>query len=190
MFPLLRVLERKIAEFKRSQIEGVYQAALFDEGAKPEISFENGFKFKRGIFANGPRYTGDYEFQRHFLGPRDVPAFDGKPGGEEFRCAQALDSLESVRYWVRNVSRNKDAFWLPLKSGKFFPDFVAELTDGRVAVIEYKGDAYATNDDSRDKKAVGRVWQLASGGKGVFVFVEKEKDGENMRAQIENTIWT
>lgn len=56
---------------------------------------------------------------------------------------------------------------------------------GRLAVIEYKGDAYASNDDSRDKKAVGRVWQLASGGKGVFVFVEKEKEGENMRAQME-----
>lgn len=185
MFPLLRVLERKIADFKRGQIEGVYQRALFADEAKPEASLDQGFEFKRGLFADVRLYAGDYTFQRHFFGPHEVPAFDGKKDGEEFRCAQALDSLDSVRYWVRNVARHREAFRLPLKDGWFYPDFVAELVDGRTAVIEYKGEAYATNDDSREKRAVGRVWQFASSGKGVFVFVEKEKDGENMRSQME-----
>ena len=30
-------------------------------------------------------------------------------------------------------------FSLPLSPGRFFPDFIAELEDGRIAIIEYKG---------------------------------------------------
>jgi len=38
---------------------------------------------------------GTFRFRNHFLGPDNVPAFSGKEGdgGEEFICAQMLDSL-------------------------------------------------------------------------------------------------
>jgi hypothetical protein len=42
-----------------------------------------------------------------------------------------------VKFWVRNLERRD--FWLPLANRKFYPDFVAELTDGRRLVVEHKG---------------------------------------------------
>ena len=45
-------------------------------------------------------------------------------------------------------------FWLPLAKTKFYPDFVAELTDGRLLVVEHKGKIYATNDDSKEKNII------------------------------------
>jgi type III restriction enzyme len=185
MFPLLRALERKLSDFKRSTIEGVYQASLFGPGAKPSVSLDAGFEFRHGMFEGVRLYQGSYSFRRHFLGSTRVADFDGAPEGEEFRCAQALDSLTAVRHWVRNVARHSDAFRLPLGKGWFYPDFVAELTDGRVAAIEYKGEAYATNDDSRDKRAVGQLWQDVSNKKVVFVFVERLLDGLDARGQLE-----
>ena len=59
---------------------------------------------------------------------------------------------------------------------------MARLT--RVLVVEYKGEAYATNDDSREKKAVGAAWQRASSGQAVFVMVERELHGQDMRQQL------
>jgi len=32
-------------------------------------------------------------------------------------------------------------------------------------VIEYKGDAYATNDDSKEKNLIGELWAKHGGGK-------------------------
>ncbi len=51
---------------------------------------------------------------------------------EEFRCAVMIDSHPKVKHWVRNLERDiQGAFWLPTSYGKFFPDFVCELKDGR-----------------------------------------------------------
>lgn len=187
VFPLLRAIEFKIGGFKKTQVETVFQRSLFGPEAKPSLSDQAGFKFRHGIFRDVKRYAGDYTFQKHFLGPFEVPAFEGGREGEEFLCAQAVDSSPQVRHWVRNVAQHRDAFWLPLKNRRFYPDFVAELVDGRIAVIEYKGAPYATNDDSREKRAVGEVWQQASKGRVVFMFVERDAEGANMRSQIERS---
>jgi hypothetical protein len=55
----------------------------------------------------------------------------GVEGDEEFQCAQALDSLPQVTFRIRNVARDPQSFWLPTASDKFYPDFVAQLNDGR-----------------------------------------------------------
>lgn len=74
------------------------------------------------------------------------------------------------------------SFWLPTATDYFYPDFVAELADGGLLVVEYKGDAYATNDDSREKRLVGERWAQTTGHR--FVMVEKTLNGMNMAAQI------
>jgi hypothetical protein len=61
--------------------------------------------------------------------------------GREFRCAVALDSHPMVKHWVRNIVRGNNACWLPTSTDRFYPDFIAELTDGRMLVLEYKGRA-------------------------------------------------
>src|SRR3954452_16996266 len=40
---------------------------------------------------------------------------------------------------TRNIDRKRSSFWLQTPHDKFYPDFVAMLTDGRILVVEYKG---------------------------------------------------
>jgi len=49
------------------------------------------------------------------------------------------------------------AFWLPTSTDRFYPDFVALLQDDRLLVVEYKGAAYVSNDDSKEKRLIGEL---------------------------------
>lgn len=186
-FILARKLNERIAVARAAERSKVYQRYLFAPEAKVDISFDNGFIFRNGMYADQKRhrYTGRFRFGKHFLGADAVPAFDGTEAGEEFQCVQALDSLPQVKFWNRNVARHPQSFWLPTASDKFYPDFVAQLSDGRFFVVEYKGAllAGASVDDTNEKRAIGRLWDR-SGGKGVFLIVEKVIDGRDMRTRI------
>lgn len=97
--------------------------------------------------------------------------------------------IRHVKHWVRNVERHEKSFWLPTSTDKFYPDFVAELTDGRTLVIEYKGEAYATNDDSKEKISIGQLWEEKSNGKALFLFALKsDAQGRSVHDQITNLI--
>lgn len=90
----------------------------------------------------------------------------------------AIAALKEVRHWVRNLATQPRAsFWLPTATDRFHPDFVAELHDSRILVVEYKGEAYKTNDDSREKREIGRLWEEKSGGRGLFLMAER-RDGQ------------
>ena len=49
----------------------------------------------------------------------------------------------------------------------FYPDFICQLTDGRVLAVEYKGGHLWA--DAEEKRAVGAVWASRSGGRCLFV---------------------
>lgn len=114
---------------------------------------------------------------------------DGAPA-EEFLCARAIDAHPSVKHWVRNVEQEaRFSFWLPTATDYFYPDFVCELTDGRVLVVEYKGEPYKTNDDSREKSQIGHQWQQSSDGRCLFLFaVQMDDQGRNVGQQIEQAV--
>lgn len=65
--------------------------------------------------------------------------------------------------------RKPNTFWLQTAQGKFYPDFVVRLKDGRTLVVEYKGKTFAQLDSEQDKKIVGKTWAEASGGTCLFV---------------------
>jgi type III restriction enzyme len=178
-FILARKLSEKIAAIRQGERDGVYQLHLIAPDAKPEVSFENGFEFFEGMYDDVPKYRGTkFGFSKHFAGPDEIPAFDGKDGGEEEQCAMALDSINEIEFWARNVSQHRNSFKLPLPSGNFYPDFVAKLKDGRVLVVEYKGQQHADEQetkDTRDKRIVGSKWQSVSEGRGVFVLATMKK---------------
>lgn len=184
-YPLARKVKERIADIRAKEREGVYQHSLFASEAKPEISFENGFVFKEGMFADVRTYRGSYRFSKHFTGWDQVAAFDGAEDGEELACAKMLDSLPDVTHWIRNVARHPNAFWLPVASGKFYPDFIAELNDSRVLVVEYKGAHLTDAADTDEKRAIGALWEKASGGKGLFLMAEKQFDGQDVRQQMQ-----
>lgn len=80
------------------------------------------------------------------------------------------------------MKRDHASFWLPLVDGKFYPDVVCELNDGRMLVVEYKGEVYATNDGSAEKRAIGNKWVEISEGKCLFnLAVEQDKQGRDVR---------
>ncbi len=89
---------------------------------------------------------------------------------------------DKVKHWVRNLERRD--FWLPLANGKFYPDFVAELDDGRRLVVEHKGEVYATNDDSKEKCSIGALWEKESGGKALFLMTVLERRSPGLSGQI------
>lgn len=187
-FILARKVREKISTIRQKVREGVYQRHLFAPGAKPEVSFDHAFAFEDGMYRDQRRYRGNWKPIKHFLGPRDVPVFDGAEDGEEFHCAQVIDSLPNVKYWIRNISKHSASFWLPTSSGKFYPDFVAMLDDGRLLVVEYKGAHIAESSDTAEKRAIGELWERRSEGRGLFVLAEESVDGKDTRTQISEKI--
>ncbi len=183
-FILARRIRDKIDAIRLEERNSVYQARLFEPGAKPEVSFETAFVFRDGMYQGEPRYRGRWQPSKHFLGSHAVPAFDGVDDGEEIQCAQILDNLPQVKFWVRNVARHRASFWLPTATDKFYPDFVAQLEDGRLLVVEYKGAHIADSSDTAEKRAIGELWQRTSHGKGVFVVIERSVNGRDMRRQL------
>ena len=72
-------------------------------------------------------------------------------GGEKFLCAQILDQIDEVEFWVRNLERQEKF------SFKFYPYFVCKLKNGRYPVVEYKGADRWSNDDSKEKHRLGEL---------------------------------
>ena len=187
-FLLASKIESKIKAVRQQERNGVYQRYLFAPGARVTVSFDDAFAFADGMFRDQRRYRGYWKPTKQFLGPDNVPAFDGADDGEEVRCAQVIDSMPQVAYWIRNVARHPASFRLPTATDKFYPDFVARLTDGRLLVVEYKGAHIAEGSDTAEKRAIGELWQRKSGGRGLFIVVEKIVNGKNVRQQLEDLI--
>ena len=184
-FLLANKIQGKIKAIRQREREGVYQKYLFTPDASVTVSFDDGFTFADGMYRDQRRYRERWKPNKHLLGPDNVPAFDGADDGEEVRCAQVIDSLPQVTYWIRNVARHSESFWLPTATDKFYPDFVARLADGRLLVVEYKGAHIAEGSDTAEKRTIGELWQRKSDGKGLFIVVEKDVDGKDVRQQVE-----
>ena len=182
-FILARKVREKIAAIRQNERESVYQRYLFKPDAEVDISFDDAFSFCDGMYFDQRRYRGRWKPRKHFLGPDHVPAFDGEDGGEEFQCAEVIDSLPDLKFWLRNVARHPNSFWLPTAAGKFYPDFVAVMNDGRFLVVEYKGEHIAESRDTAEKRTIGKLWEDCS-DKAFFIVVEKSVDGKDMRTQL------
>lgn len=187
-YALANKLKTKIQTAYANARQKSYQTSLFAPQARVELNFDNGFEFFDNMYENEICYRGRYKFSKHYLGSNNVPNFDGGVDGEEFQCAKVLDSNPSVKYWIRNVARHPNSFWLPTSTDKFYPDFVAMLNDGRILVVEYKGKHLIDNADTREKKQIGELWQYKSNGKGLFLMAEKVRDGMTTAEQIKEVI--
>lgn len=111
--------------------------------------------------------SADHGFHRHAY-PL-VATFDSE---EERRAAAALDRHPRVVRWVRNPVGDH-GFALPrrpLAGNRWFhPDLIAELTDGRLLLVEVKGAHLATTVDTQDKIACATIWAQATGNGFVLV---------------------
>lgn len=191
-FALSRAISGLIDSYRNKAIAECYQQTLFDDSSEWESCLDAEFNYSfnpENYTPVAPFYDGKYRFSKHYFAEIE----NLKSKGEEFDCAVYLDSLKEVKYWIRNPDMAKRGFWLPLSgsngSKRFFPDFVCELYDGRILVVEYKGENLATNADSKEKDTIGRYWSEKSNGKCLFVMAVKRDDqGRTMQQQIQDVL--
>jgi type III restriction enzyme len=191
-FQLAKAITAEIARLRQLAMTKGFQGRLM-EMTVPTVEelAHYSFRFEPGKYPARNLYQGSYEFNKHFY-----PAIHDlreKTGAgqvaEEFRCAVAIDAHPKVKHWVRNIERQETySFWLPTATDYFYPDFVAELTDGRVLVVEYKGEPYKTNDDSKEKKQVGHQWEKASNGRCLFLFAVERDAGRDVFKQLDDKL--
>ena len=89
-----------------------------------------------------------------------------------------------VKHWVRNLDVAPAGFWLPTSRQRFFPDFVAELADGRIALLEYKG-AHLAGAAEIEKRQIGELWARQSGGRAVFGWLMQTQNGQSLAQQLD-----
>ena len=185
-FKLAQDIEARVGDLKDKAAKAQFRQLVL-EGEwtiEPDWTRPLLFEANRYPVPAGSRYAGRYQFNKHFY---PVLA-DLKDGGEEFLCAQLLDSHTAVKRWVRNLVTEPCGFALATSRGRFFPDFVAELKDERIAVVEYKG-AHLLNDPYEiEKRQIGELWAAKSGGKCVFGQIAREKEGVGMSGQLDRLL--
>lgn len=168
-YRLKEAARRKVEGIRNSVQSEAFQKALFslteyELAVTPDLCFT--YNAEDYPYPPNSLYEGHHHFKKHYY----KVVGDMKAEGEEFECAQLLDSHPKVKRWVRNLEgRPRHSFWLQTSSDRFYPDFVCELTDGRFLVVEYKGSDRWSDDDSKEKRNVGRVWEEKSDGQCLFV---------------------
>ena len=182
--PLLQRLSARIADLRDLASHTAFNQLVLDGGWAVEASAAHEFRFDPGAYpvpAN-KRYAGKFRFPKHCY-PVLADLVDG---GEEWQCALAIDSHPQVRHWVRNLDSDPAAgFWLPTSFGRFYPDFVCELMDGRLFVVEYKGAQIRGMAKEIEKGQVGKLWAQHSTGRCRFAMVYVQEGGLNMGQQLD-----
>ena len=181
-YQLAKAVQQKIATYRQQAYAQSYQTFLLAPQAQVATSFADGFAFDNRPYPAAWSYSGAYQFKKHFFGSVGELASTG----EEFECAKLLDTLPAVWFWIRNLStRPQTSFWLPTSTDRFYPDFVALLEDGRIFVLEYKGEYLITADDTKEKINIGQLWADKSVSKGVFLMAqERDEEGRSLKDQI------
>ena len=144
-----------------------YQSLLFgSEALSLEVNPALSLSFDEMRYAPNSYYEGPWKFKKHLF----KLIGELKPQGEEHDCAVFIDQMPEADVWVRNLERRPEAsFWLQTPTDRFYPDFVVRLNDGRILVIEYKGEYLWSNDDSKQKRMIGELWAERSNGQCLFV---------------------
>ena len=170
-YTLRQKVVAKINTLRKVARQKAYQQFLLPEYETPlVVSADICFSFDPHNYPYNKKYQGSYHFPKHYY--RDL----GDMNGEEEQCAVFIENLPEVEFWVRNIEqREKFSFWLQTSSDKFYPDFMCKLKDGRYLSVEYKGADRWSDDDSKEKRALGELWEKRSNDTCLFV-MPKGKD--------------
>jgi type III restriction enzyme len=171
-FRLREEIEDKIQRHRDSERKAAFQQFLLPNSPLA-VTSERVINFKTMKYEPSWLYQGGFQFKKHYFGPKPGELLETTPSGklkEEFECAQFLDDVAKVKFWVRNLANKNTSFRLQTSTHWFYPDFLCELSDGRVLVVEYKGEHLFK--EAEEKRAVGAVWEGRSGGKCLFVMPE------------------
>ena len=187
-FLIRNMLGQRIKELRLQAVNLSYQETLFGDGYAERVLVNDTYQFVFHPQAYAPSSDYDkrtsiygvFDFRKHYYGR--IGDFDSK---EEFECAVHLDILAQkgdIEFWVRNlVNKSACSFFLQKATGRFYPDFICQLKNGKVLIVEYKGANGWT--DAADDRLIGGLWAELSSGKCHFVMV-KNKEWEVVDAEI------
>ena len=177
-FRLRTALETKIKEAKQAAMHKIHQMLLLQpEQFTADSSCE--MIFQEGRYVYDFLYNGFTDLPKHFY-----PHIGNlRAEGEEFECAVFIATqLEGVKFWVRNVERKTTSFSLQTSTDRFYPDFISQLEDGRILIIEYKNTRDWDLPDNIEKRRLGELWERRSNNKGLFI-MPRGKDWEAIKAK-------
>ena len=192
-FELRRRLEARLKVLRKEARRAEYQSALFGEHDVVKIRVGGGYEFVYDPNSYPARTVcpRSADFVKHYyekVGELEATTPAGNTG-EEFQCAQFIDGLPEVQWWVRNLERHvAHSFWLQTSTDRFYPDFVIQLTNGKVLVVEYKGLNLSTNDDTKEKERLGKLWEECSGGECFFEMVSGPGELEKIPKAIQKAL--
>lgn len=169
-FRLRDEIETRIRQHRDSERKVAFEQWLV-LGSALAVSEERAINFHEKGYEPSALYEGSFQFEKHYFGPKPGELREKKADGkqtEEFACAQFIDGLPEVKFWVRNLARKSTSFRLQTSKDWFYPDFICQLKDGRVLAVEYKGQHLYDGNDAGEKRAVGAVWAARSGGRCLF----------------------
>lgn len=190
-FILVRQFKLALDAAREEQVERVYQRSLLADTAPIVMDFAHTVRFDPLAYPKRMDCPAPKRWQKHYYAvPGDLPhrRASGRIA-EEFQVAETLDSHPAVKFWVRNLV-HPTQFWLPTAEGRTYPDFVAQLQDGRWLVVEHKGGDRVTNADSLAKHAIGIAWARTSGGRCIYLMSTSpsEVGGVSIDEQIRSAL--
>lgn len=99
---------------------------------------------------------------------------EGNMNEYERKVVWALSSMEQIKWWHRNISRQ--GFQIN-GSTHAYPDIIAMTMSGKILMIETKGD-HLDNDESKEKARIGARWASLAGNnyRYYMVFQTKQPD--------------
>jgi len=168
-FRLRDQIATRIQQHRDSEQKAAFQQFLLPESALV-VDEGHAINFKAITYEPSWVYEGGFQFKKHYFGPKPGELAEKRSDGkltEEFQCAQFIDGLPEVEFWVRNLARKATSFRLHTSKDWFYPDFLCKLGDGRVLAVEYKGKHLWA--DAEDKRVIGAVWARRSKGRCLFV---------------------
>lgn len=96
--------------------------------------------------------------------------------GFELKVIEKVSSLPNVNWWHRNMDRLEFCINGYLNH---YPDFIVMTNSGKIVMIETKGEYLTSNDDSREKAELGKMWQAQAGGKFRYYMVSENEIASN-----------
>ena len=99
---------------------------------------------------------------------------EGNMNEYERKVVWALSSMEQIKWWHRNISRQ--GFQIN-GSTHAYPDIIAMTVSGKILMVETKGD-HLDNDESKEKARIGAKWASLAGSnyRYYMVFQTKQPD--------------
>ena len=176
-FRLRDEVEARIQQHRQDERTAAFQKYLLPDSAL-DVSEEHALNFKTMTYEPSWLYEGSFQFRKHYFGAKPGELAERTASAElteEFKCAQFIDDMPEVKFWVRNIPRRASSFRLHTSKDWFYPDFISQLNDGRILAVEYKGGYLYEASDAEEKRAVGAVWASRSKGRCLFV-MPTEKD--------------